>query len=53
MKDNSTGVQKKDKKDKFVVKTTDCSNCGYNWVAVYPESAQYLDCPKCETKNKL
>ena len=27
--------------------SVECSDCGYFWVAVYPETANYLECPGC------
>jgi ribosomal protein S27E len=29
--------------------STRCRECGYEWMAVFPEETDYLECPSCHT----
>ena len=33
-----------------MVQEVKCNHCGYEWVAVFPEDTEKLECPKCAKK---
>lgn len=37
----------------WIAKIIVCSKCTHVWVAVYPESATELECPKCGEKEAI